>query len=162
MNKAFVFDFDDTLASTDAVTLVREKIGGHVVGRLSPQEINAHELHERHYYDYREFQDDAFIQKANPLWLVALVREVYGEGHPVYILTAREYVVADSISVWLQKHGIGATEIHCVGGQDDTVAVCKQRVLLDLLKDYDKVYFYDDSEENVDIFRHEKLRSYLV
>jgi hydroxymethylpyrimidine pyrophosphatase-like HAD family hydrolase len=162
MNKAFVFDFDDTLATTDALTLVRTHVHGNVVGRLTPQQMNTHKLPPKCYYDFREFEDDTFVQQANPLWLLALVKEVHAEGHPVFILTARQHMVSDAIYVWLKKHGVEAATVCCVGGGEDTIPISKKRVLLDIVEKHDKVYFYDDSEENVNIFRHEKLRSYQV
>ena len=162
MRKAFVFDFDDTLATTDAVTLVRENFNHHVVARLTPRQMNAHNLHKSCYYDYCEFKDDTFIQKANPTWLMALAKEVAAERHNVFILTARNQIVADSIYQWLKTHDIDAATVVCVGDQAGGVAINKKRVLLDLVEKFDKTYFYDDSEENVNIFSHEKLRSYQV
>lgn len=162
MRKAFVFDFDDTLATTDCMVLVRETDYNQCVARLTPQEFNSHKLPRNCSYDFSEFRNGQFIKNANPTWLIHLAKEVYNEGHSVYILTARDNNVADAIYAWLMKHGIQATDIHCVGGTKESIAQNKKKVLLDIVNVYDKVYFYDDSEANVNIYQHEKLRSYLV
>lgn len=166
MRKAFVFDFDDTLAETDCKVWVLGRGGlttdRRVVHKLTPAEFNAYKLKPGECFDFCEFRDDKFIHAANATWLMALAKEVAAEGHNVYILTAREHDVADAIHAWLMKHGIDATEVHCVGGTKESIPWNKKRILLDIVGKYDKIYFYDDSEANVDIFQHEKLRNYLV
>ena len=161
MNKAFVFDFDDTLANTACHVIVRDSM--NVPYRsLTPAQFNTYELGNGESFDYSEFRDEIFIHAANPTWLIALAKEVANEGHAVYILTARDAVVADSIHAWLMSHGIAAKDIHCVGGSKNLIPVNKKQVLLDIVEKYEKVYFYDDSVENVNVYQHEKLRSYLV
>jgi phosphoserine phosphatase len=161
MNKAFVFDFDDTLANTACHVLVRDA-DGNPIKSLSPAQFNTYKLLEGETFDFCEFRDEIFIHEANATWLMALAQEVYNENHKVFILTARDNVVADAICIWLMKHGIEATDIHCVGGTKESIAENKKKVLLDIVNAFDKCYFYDDSEENVNIYQHEKLRSYLV
>jgi hypothetical protein len=167
MNKAFVFDFDDTLAETDCkVWVLGRPIDPsehyNVVRKLTPAEFNTYELKDGESFNFCEFRDDKFIHSANPTWLMALAKEVAAENHAIYILTARENHVADSINAWLISHGIAAKDIYCVGGTKDSIPVNKREILLDIVASYDKIYFYDDSEENVNIFQHEKLRNYLV
>ena len=162
MRKAFVFDFDDTLAETDCMVIVRETTYDEVVARLTPQQFNSHKLNSNCRYDFREFRDGSFIKNANPTWLIHLAKEVYKEGHSVYILTARENDVQGEINAWLWEHDIDSGECFCVGGTGDEIAERKKEILLDIIDRYDKIYFYDDSEANVNIYQHEKLRSYLV
>jgi phosphoserine phosphatase len=161
MNKAFVFDFDDTLANTACHVIVRDSMGV-AYKSITPAEFNTYKLGNGESFDFSEFRDEIFIHAANPTWLMALAKEVAAEGHAIYILTAREHCVADSIHAWLMGHGIDATEIHCVGGDKDSIPVNKKQILLDIVEKYDKIYFYDDHEDNVNIFQHEKLRNYLV
>lgn len=167
MRKAFVFDFDDTLAETDCKVWV---IGPptapdgeySVSAKLTPAQFNAYELKQGEKFWFGEFRNEKFIHAANPTWLINLAKEVAAEGHNVYILTARENDVADAIHAWLMGHGIDAIEVHCVGGNKDSIPSNKKKILLDIVEKYDKIYFYDDSEDNVNIFQHEKLRNYLV
>jgi hypothetical protein len=161
MNKAFVFDFDDTLANTACHVIVRDSMGV-AYKSITPAEFNTYKLGNGESFDFSEFRDEIFIHSANPTWLMALAKEVAAEGHAIYILTARHVVVADAIHAWLISHGIAAKDIHCVGGSEGSIPVNKKQVLLDIVASYDKIYFYDDSEENVNIFQHEKLRNYLV
>lgn len=161
MKKAFIFDFDDTLATTAAQVIVRDSM--NVAYRsLTPAQFNAYKLGNGESFDFSEFRDEDFVHNADPTLLIHLAREVYDEGHAVYVLTARDASISDAIHTWLKTHGIDAIEIHCVGGTTETIPWNKKRVLLDMVKKYDKIYFYDDSEENINIFQHDKLRSYLV
>ena len=65
ITKAFVFDFDETLAHTNAVVLdgTDDK--------------------------FAEFNNPESILNGTPLELMDLAKEVHDEGHSVFILTAR-------------------------------------------------------------------------
>jgi hypothetical protein len=160
MKKAFIFDFDDTLAKTDARVLVRANHGNNIVARLTPQEFNTHNLSANCHYDFCEFKKADYIHQADATFLMHLAREVFNEGHDVYILTAREFDVTDAIHTFMLANGIQPTFIHAVGGTND-ISERKKKILLDIVERYDKIYFYDDSEENVNVYEHEKLRTYL-
>ena len=166
MRKAFIFDFDDTLAVTDCKVIVRQHgscpENCHEVCKLTPKQFNNYELESDEFFDFSEFRDSNYIQNADPTFLIHLAYEVYNEGHRVYILTARDVTVFDAIDIWMQSHGIKTTSVVCVGGTCRQIAERKKKILLDIVSQYDKIYFYDDSEENVSIFTHEKLRAYLV
>ena len=160
MNKAFVFDFDDTLAITSARVIIRNSMSV-AYKSVSSLEFPVYKLGNGESFDFSEFRDDAFVKNADPKFLMNLAREGYMEGHSVFILTARQNTVAAAINVWLMSHGVHATEIHCVGSDGD-IPVSKKKILMDIVSRFDKTYFYDDSEANISIFKHEKLRSYLV
>lgn len=162
MKKAFVFDFDDTLATTKCKVMVRSKANKHIVAMLTSEEFNTHVLHPSCRYDFCEFKQGSFIKNASPTWLIHLAKEVSEQGHNVYILTAREDHVRNEITAWLNNNSINVEECFCVGGSSENISQRKKEILLDTVGRYDKVYFYDDSEENVNIFQHERLRSYLV
>ena len=70
MKKAFVFDFDDTLATTDCKVLVRSTINGKVGRRLTPAEFNDYELTRFTYFDFSEFRSEKFIHNAVPTTLI--------------------------------------------------------------------------------------------
>ena len=92
MKKAFVFDFDDTLATTDCKVLVRRRnsIGGRfTVRKLTPAEFNTDVLADGEEYDFSEFRSAEFIRSANPTFLIHLAKEVHDSGFAVYVLTAR-------------------------------------------------------------------------
>ena len=127
-NKAFVFDFDETLAHTDAIVLddAEDK--------------------------FAEFNNPLTVLKGTPLQLMILAKEVYDEGHSVFVLTARNRCVSEAIAEFMSYDGIVANEIHCVGSNVNVnVAKAKRRVLLSIIENHDLVYFYDDNETNVEL-----------
>jgi phosphoserine phosphatase len=127
-SKAFVFDFDETLAHTDAVVL------------------------EDSENQFSEFNDPLTILKGTPLELMILAKEVHDEGHSVFVLTARNDCVADAIDEFLSYDGIKATAIHCVGENVNVdVAKAKRKVLMGIIENYDVVYFFDDDERNIEL-----------
>ena len=167
MKKAFVFDFDDTLATTDCRVIVRRSGRGSLkaqVERLTPAEFNTHELASNEYYDFEQFRSAEFIHNANPTFLLALAQEVHDEGHSVYVLTARADNVADAIFDWLCGFEIQPIRVYGVGSDDKKVdiAVEKQKVLTTLNQVFDVVYFYDDDQHNVDLADQVGVKTYLV
>ena len=80
---------------------------------------------------------------------MSLVKEVYVEDHAVFILTAREDDVADAILSWMLSHGIKPKTVYCVGGDKQSISRNKSKVLLSIMKSYDKTYFYDDCPTNI-------------
>lgn len=160
MNKAFIFDFDDTLATTDCRVVVRRpnahgSIKGLPVRRLTPTEFNTDVLNDGEEYDFSEFRSEKFIRKANPTFLMALAQEVYREGQAVYVLTARADNVADAIMDFLAECDVKPVKVFGVGSDTEKVDIAaeKQKVLGTLAQAFDLVYFYDDSEENCDLAR---------
>ena len=95
MKKAFVFDFDDTLAFTDANVLVHGP--NYEWHRLTPAEFNRYELEDGERFDFSEFNNPEYILNGKPTKLVQLASEVYAEGHDLFILTARKDSIADAI-----------------------------------------------------------------
>ena len=167
MKKAFVFDFDDTLATTDCKVLVRRRnsIGGRfTVRKLTPAEFNTDVLADGDEYDFSEFRSAEFIHNANPTFLMALAKEVYYEGHAVYVLTARADNVADAIVDWLCGFDVQPVRVFGVGSDDKKVDIPseKQKVLRTLNQLFDVVYFYDDDQHNVDLAGQVGVKTYLV
>ena len=166
MKKAFVFDFDDTLATTDCRVLVRRPNDApHLPARkLTPAEFNTDALADGEEYDFSEFRSSKFIHNANPTFLMALAQEVHDEGHSVYVLTARADNVADAIATWLLGFGVKAVAVHGVGSDEKKVDIAaeKQKVLSTLKQLFDVVYFYDDDQHNVDLADQVGVKTYLV
>ena len=77
--KAFVFDFDDTLAFTDAKVHVRNDVGRLVVS-LTPQEFNEFQLHPEQVLDFSDFDKASLILNGKPTKLIELATEVFREG----------------------------------------------------------------------------------
>ena len=164
MKKAFVFDFDDTLATTDCKVLVRGTINNAVRRRLTPAEFNGYKLNRYTYFDFSEFRSAEFIHNANPTKLIDFAKEVHDEGHSVYILTARADNVADAIFDWLCGFDVQPVKVFGVGRDDKKcdIATEKQKVLTTLNQVFDVVYFYDDDQHNIDLANQIGIKTYLV
>ncbi len=151
MRKAFVFDFDDTLAVTDAtIRVYRDCPAKHLFACLTPQEFSSYELKVGEYFDFSEFKDERFIKNADPTFLMHLAQEVSEEDQDVYILTAREDDSADAIQSFLASYNVNAKTIHCVGGTQKNIPQKKREMLLTIMEKYDKIYYYDDSSDNIE------------
>ena len=88
---------------------------------------------------------------------------MHDEDHDVYILTARSLVCADAIEAFLELHGIKPKFVFCVGDHRKAIEEEKRNVLLTLLQGYDRIYFYDDYEGNINSAPNDsKIRKYLV
>jgi len=168
MKKAFVFDFDDTLATTDCKVVVRRPrpatSSSWPVRWLTPAQFNTDTLAEGEVYDFSEFRSAEFIRSANPTFLMALAQEVHDEGHSVYVLTARADNVADAITDWLCGFDVKPVRVFGVGSDDEKVDIPaeKQKVLRTLNQLFDVVYFYDDDQHNVDLAGQVGVKTYLV
>ena len=133
------------------------------VGYLTPKQFSSYSLDLGEYFDFSEFRDDKFIHNADPTFLMHLAKEVSDEHQDVYILTAREDDSADAIQEFLWSYGVKCKTIHCVGGTKDGIPKKKADVIMMLLQEYDKLYFWDDSENNISaIPDHNKIRKYKV
>ncbi len=169
MKKAFVFDFDDTLATTDCCVKVLDRRRGgmnKIVDYLTPAEFNDYDLPEGCEFDFSEFRSEKFIHNANPTFLMALAQEVFRESHCVYVLTARADNVTNAIMDFLAGFDVTPVKVFGVGSDDKKVDIAaeKQKVLATLTQAFDLVYFYDDSEENCDLARGigSGIKVYLV
>ena len=173
MRKAFVFDFDDTLAMTDACVLViglvdhsgslgYRDMRRKIVKRLTPAEFNTYELQKGEEFDFSQFKNPEFILNGKPTKLIELAQEIYREGHNLFILTARSNSIADAIQEFLNQFGIEATAVHCVGDSGSDISRNKRKVLLTIMESYDKIYFYDDDTANVEAAQEIGVKSYQV
>lgn len=171
MKKAFVFDFDDTLAFTDARVLVLAPInregyfGGaarKVAKRLTPAEFNTYELQKDEEFDFSQFKNPEFVLDGKPTKLIELAKQVHSEGHDLFILTARSDSVAGAIQGFLNQFDIKATAVHCVGDSGSDIARNKRKVLLTIMESYNKIYFYDDDAANVEAAQEIGVKSYQV
>ena len=175
MKKAFVFDFDDTLATTGCMVRVVRKIDRKLnsedgqtklpVEKLTPSEFNDHYLGFGYEYDFSEFRSASFIRKANPLKTMELAKGVHNEGHSVFILTARSDDVAAAIISFLAGFSVKPVGVHCVGSDTEKVDIAaeKKKVLDTIAQVFDLVYFYEYSKENCDLAKNVSgVKVYLV
>jgi uncharacterized HAD superfamily protein len=153
MKKAFVFDYDDTLATTKCRILVRSKgnvaFGNNkIVKKLTPSEYNTYKIKDDCYYDFSEFSSPDFIHNANPTKLIELAKEVYDEGHNVFVITARSDDVSSAIASFLAGFDIKVEDESKVD-----IALEKRKVLETIKEIHDLVFYYDDCPKNCDAAR---------
>jgi hypothetical protein len=83
---------------------------------------------------------------------MGLAKDVYDEGHSVFVLTARNECISNAIAEFLSGFGIEANAIHCVGSNASVnVAKAKRKVLLSIIENHDVVWFFDDDETNIEL-----------
>ena len=143
--KAFVFDFDDTLATTDC--LVEVIFNGSVVRELTPAEFNTFKLSEGESFGFNQFKD---IINPVALPLTGLAIDVQSENHNVFILSARPVEATEAINGFLQSIGIQAKRIICVGGKPVDIAKAKRTVLMSIIENHEVVWFFDDDDKNIE------------
>jgi hypothetical protein len=160
--KAFVFDFDDTLAFTDAKVRVVDSFDFHVA-TLTPQEFNSVKLKDGQRFDFSDFNKSSLILNGKPTKLIDLAKDVFSEGHSVFILTARANKASSAIAEFLQGFGVVAKEIHCVGSSNcGDIAKAKRKVLLSIIENFDQVWFFDDDARNIELAKDLPLKAKKV
>ena len=129
-NKTFIFDLDGTLFETKA------------------------EIHtdENGNPDFREFASSRLLlEHSDPkLTMLSLAKQVQDEGHTVYILTARQNVIAQTIMDLLSRYGITPKYVFCVGDRGIDVSTYKAELLVALSGSSHLAYFYDDELANLE------------
>ena len=150
MKKAFVFDFDDTLATTNCKVEVRQTDlyfgDSFKVQELTPSEFNTYELKEGEWFSFEQFK-----QVINPvaLPLISLAKEVSQENHNVFILSARPTEAVNPITEFLRSLNIEVKSVICVGGKPINIAKEKRTVLMTIIENHEVVYFFDDDKINI-------------
>jgi len=152
MKKAFVFDFDDTLATTDCKVEVWSTASdwgeNFKVAELTPSEFNSYNLKNYEYFVFNQFKT---LVHPVALPLVEFAKELTLENiHNVFILTARPNEATNPIAEFLRSMNIKVKNIICIGGKPIDIAKEKRTVLMTIIENHDAVYFYDDDQNNVD------------
>lgn len=172
-----LLDIDDTLLKAQNIYIYRKLPSDEKEVKLTPQEYandpNTKNKENKKYYDYREFRDPKKVAESIKTGMpiipnLKMVDSYVNNGWDIGILTARgmEKVIFDSIKVWLKikdKKG----NLQDVGDKlikdlvfainDDnkeykgrTDFEKKKNVIKDLAKKYDRVWFLDDDQKNID------------
>ena len=150
MKKAFVFDFDDTLATTNCKVEVLQTCNyfgdSFKVQELTPSEFNTYKLKEGEWFSFEQFKD---ILNPVALPLVDFAKEVSQENHNVFILSARPSEAVNPITEFLRSLNIEVKSVICVGGKPINIAKEKRTVLMSIIENHEVVYFFDDDETNI-------------
>jgi len=158
-SKAYVFDVDDTLVTTDAKIIIRDS-KDRIVKKITPAVYNTYEIGNGERFDFMEFDcPKIFRETAKPTFFLSLMQKISKavqnkkSNSSVYILTARTEKVKKEIHEFLKSKGIEISEchIHTIGdNQTHSVAEVKKQVLETIKKNHKKnVFFFDDDEKNL-------------
>ena len=143
--KLSIFDFDDTLVSTNAKIHITHNNGEDET--LTPAEYAVYEPQEGDEFDFSEFdgplKDPEIIKKNFQLFLQVLNKS--RRGRRTAILTARENPVP--VKNFLKKQGIEGIEIIALGSSDPQD---KADWIEDQAKaGWNDIRFMDDSSKNI-------------
>ena len=147
--KLRVFDFDDTLAKTDA-RIVVNKADGSILD-LTPGEYAVYEPEEDDEFDYSEFRGE-LINPREVKAVTNIFRRVIAAGtedRKVAILTARAPDAYGAIRDYLVEIGVDPDDVEfAMLGTSEPEA--KSSWIEDhIKKGYNDIYFVDDSGKNV-------------
>ena len=158
-----VFDFDDTLAKSDAWIYVTRQ--GRVIKKLDPAEFAVYKPRPGEDFDFKDFdrplQNPRLIKKNADLLKKQLdkARRAARGTRKVTILTARR--LGQPITSFLKSIGIDA---YVVPLGDANPQLKADWIESQIKKGYDTVYFMDDSNKNISavddmLKRHPNVKS---
>lgn len=156
-SKAYVFDFDDTIVKTDAKIDVYRN--GAFIKSLTPKEYNLYEPNPNYTLDFSDFNDGELILNAKKFKMWPVIKNVSDaikadrSTSEIYILTGRSSDAKTYIYNFLKDNGIkiNIKNIFTIGDKRKYISIPKEKVkiLKQLVEEYDIVYFFDDSPENI-------------
>lgn len=146
-----VFDFDDTLAMTEEVTLVKDKETDRVVDHIhGQQQFDDYTLDEdKHYFDFSEFHTVSDYAKPIDATLDLMREFMKDSDNKVIVLTARQPESRQSIKDFLDKQGIESDRISVFGCNGSRL---KAGYLSKLIKRFNiskSVLVFEDSVNNI-------------
>ena len=158
--KAYVFDFDDTLVTTDAKVHIYKD--GRRIKSLTPAEYNTYKLQPGETQNMDDFVDPRFIMNAKKfkMWPalqnISNAKKMGRSTSDIFILTARAPSARQAIHNYLTREGIDIPIEHiiCIGfddGREHDIALAKEDALKELKDRYVSVLFYDDNPENIEL-----------
>ena len=149
--RLIMFDFDDTLAQTEEVTLIRDKKSNRIVHPLHGQsEFDNYELNEKkHYFDFSEFLQVS--KYASPILSTLGLMKKYlkDKDTKVIILTARQQDAAPAIEAYLESLNVDTSRVTfygCDGSRN------KHRYMKSIIKHFkiaNEVVVFEDSVNNI-------------
>jgi hypothetical protein len=154
--KLYIFDFDDTLVSSNALIKIIDPMGNEArvmtseeyADRASPKHITDEEISLGFVEDFSDFEiypPDAEVIKPN---FSAFLDALNDESSDVYVITARGNPTP--VEQFLSDNGASGFEVLAVGGADPSL---KGRALVNIIntatEPYGSVEVYEDSAANL-------------
>jgi len=159
--KLRVFDFDDTLATTDAKIRIPNK--GLV---LSTQEFADYKVEPDDIIDLSDFETGELINPKPTNFMTTAFKNIIGGDSDVMILTARPNTngIKEFLSKWVDPDRLIIVGGR-VGATGEELAQLKKNAILKRLDDYEDVKFFDDSKSNINAvksLKSPKIKTQLV
>lgn len=144
-NTLYVFDFDDTVATSSARVHITGN-DGHKSSFTSQEFINHKFNANVNRYDFSEFENTCNA-KANPR-ILKILQSVYngwsGTGNVPVVLTARESPLG--VYDFLDTHDLTGVQVYAIGPHASKAQWIKNRVLRD---DFTSVVYYENSPQHI-------------
>lgn len=146
-----MFDFDDTLAITEEVTLVKDRKSDRIVDHLHGQaEFDNYEINEKkHYFDFSEFlQVSRFAQPIKPT--INLMKKYLADKTvKVVVLTARQQRATPAIEKYLQGIGVDTERLTLYGCDGSVNKYDYLDRIIEIFKPKKEVIVFEDSVNNI-------------
>jgi len=163
LKKAYVFDFDDTLIKTSAKVYIYNN--NKLIKSLTPAEYNDYKLQPNDELNFDDFNNPLFILRGKKYKMWPVLQNIYNakktgrSNSDIYILTARSEKSKYTISSFLHRNGIilPIENIFTIGDDlnlEQNISKDKQNILEKLNKKYDKIIFFDDNIDNVEMAKN--------
>ena len=158
----FCFDFDDTLVKTKAKVQVYKD--NKYVTSLNPNQysvfINSKRSKGDYTFDFVEFNDPYFVERATPIKMFYRLRNINNEinsgntKYELFVLTARSLIMRNAIFNFLKNNGINNIKEHnifTIGDDKGNIDIAeeKRKILERIANSFQEVYFYDDDPNNI-------------
>jgi FMN phosphatase YigB (HAD superfamily) len=155
--RCYCFDFDETLVRTKA--RIRVYKNGAFIKAMTSKEFNFYVKKPGETLDFSEFIDPEMILSAKKYkgWPVLknisnAIKEERSTSE-IFILTARSTSVKPYIYELLKQNGIEIDFDHIITIGDEkghiNIAKEKYKILKQLVKKYDQIWFFDDDPNNI-------------
>lgn len=149
-NIAYIFDFDETLVTTDAKIHIYRN--GVFFKSLNSRQYNSYRPSAHDKVDFSEFKDGELILNAKKYKTWPIIKSIK-DTTDIYILTARSSIVKSYIYEFLKKNGIKIELEHIITIGDDIgkidISQEKRKWLHKLSQKYDRIFFFDDDPKTI-------------
>lgn len=143
LNKLFVFDFDDTLVSSESIVTINHNTGETTrIGSAAFAHYKSSVGDEIDFTDFNDVTNPRLIKKG----IDKLRSAVHDKNNRVVILTARSNNCKTAVGKFLKEIGISGVDVFGLGSSDP---MDKARwISANVTNDTKEVYFMDDSRAN--------------
>lgn len=151
--KLWIFDFDDTLVTSESKVIVKDA-EGNVVEKIDTADYPAHTLEPDQEYDYSEFSKVIDPERIEGVFKT-FVEQINNSNSEVYILTARQPASTEAIfNYLLEKENVKLDKENIIAvGSSDPGAKVEYIIQWILEHKPSEVHYFDDANKNLFAFK---------